>query len=74
MPRRKVERTLQRDEPAWWSREGEDAADLDEPDAVWARIPTQPMAPPVLRWGLHKDSRNNGYCLSERCNCAVFGL
>ena len=24
--------------------------------------------------GLHKDSRNNGHCLSERCNCAVFGL
>jgi hypothetical protein len=28
----------------------------------------------LVKWGLHKDSRNNGHSLSERCNGVVFGL
>ena len=37
-------------------------------------VPCSPERAGGASLGLHKDSRNNGHSLSERCNCAVFGL
>jgi transposase-like protein len=47
---------------------------IDGSDANEAAIKSYNEEHGTAITGLHKDSRNNGHSLSERCNCAVFGL